>query len=164
MTEKRKKLLIIDDDALVRRSIAVYLTDSGFEVYEAGEANKLCEAIQQYSPDLVITGASDVSVVENKLSPAGILFVVSSRSRSQDSFDKDLRLLSKILEKEDRAEEFFSWRQYYLDQLKEKINKIEPKDKIKVYCESNIQARSAATNASGAHWAIIAAGGENMRS
>lgn len=55
MTEKRKKLLIIDDDTLVRRSIAVYLTDSGFEVYEAGEANKLSEAIKKYSPDLVIT-------------------------------------------------------------------------------------------------------------
>jgi len=120
------------------------------------------EKVIEICPDLVITGASDVSVVENKLSPAGILFVVSSRSRSQDSFDKDLRLLSKILEKEDRAEEFFSWRQYYLDQLKEKINKIEPKDKIKVYCESNNQARSAPTNASGAHWAIIAAGGENI--
>jgi phosphoserine phosphatase RsbU/P len=55
MTEKRKKLLIIDDDALVRRSIAVYLTDSGFDVHEAGEANKLCEIIQECAPDLVIT-------------------------------------------------------------------------------------------------------------
>ncbi len=55
MTEKRNKLLIIDDDALVRRSIAVYLTDSGFEVYEAGEANQLCDTIQKYDPDLVIT-------------------------------------------------------------------------------------------------------------
>ncbi len=55
MTEKRKKLLIIDDDALVRRSIAVYLTDSGFEVHEAGDANKLCAAIQECSPDLVLT-------------------------------------------------------------------------------------------------------------
>ena len=55
MTEKRKKLLIIDDDALVRRSIAVYLADSGFDVYEEGEANQLCEAIKKYDPDLVIT-------------------------------------------------------------------------------------------------------------
>lgn len=55
MTEKRKKLLIIDDDLLVRRSIAVYLTDSGFEVYEAGDASELCATISRYSPDLVIT-------------------------------------------------------------------------------------------------------------
>ena len=55
MTEKRKKLLIIDDDALVRRSIAVYLIDSGFDVSEVGEANQLCESIEKYTPDLVIT-------------------------------------------------------------------------------------------------------------
>jgi len=55
MAEKPKKLLIIDDDALVRRSIAVYLADSGFEVFEEGEANHLCDAIKKYTPDLVIT-------------------------------------------------------------------------------------------------------------
>src|SRR3954469_9558199 len=55
MTEKRKKLLIIDDDTLVRRSIAVYLIDSGFEVFEASEANQLVDAIKEYDPDLVIT-------------------------------------------------------------------------------------------------------------
>lgn len=55
MAEKRKKLLIIDDDALVRRSIAVYLADSGFDVFEEGEGNHLCDAIKKYAPDLVIT-------------------------------------------------------------------------------------------------------------
>lgn len=55
MTEIRHKLLIIDDDALVRRSIAVYLEDSGFEVFEASEANQLCSAIREHQPDLVIT-------------------------------------------------------------------------------------------------------------
>lgn len=55
MTEKRKKLLIIDDDVLVRRSIAVYLNDSGFDVYEKGDANQLCDTLTQYGPDLVIT-------------------------------------------------------------------------------------------------------------
>ena len=55
MTDKRKKLLIIDDDSLVRRSIAAYLMDSGFNVYEASEANQLCKAIEEFNPDLVIT-------------------------------------------------------------------------------------------------------------
>jgi len=55
MTEKHKKLLIIDDDSLVRRSIAAYLADSGFQVYEASEANQLCNAIKEFNPDLVIT-------------------------------------------------------------------------------------------------------------
>lgn len=55
MVEHRLKVLIIDDDALVRRSLAVYLIDSGFDVSEAGEANELCKAIENYQPDLVIT-------------------------------------------------------------------------------------------------------------
>ena len=55
MTENHAKLLIIDDDALVRRSLAVYLKDSGFEVYEAADANHLCDAIKEYNPALVIT-------------------------------------------------------------------------------------------------------------
>lgn len=55
MTEKRKKLLIIDDDPLVRRSIVAYLTDSGFDVQEASDANMLCDVILQYGPDLVLT-------------------------------------------------------------------------------------------------------------
>jgi phosphoserine phosphatase RsbU/P len=55
MAENLKKLLIIDDDALVRRSIAVYLADSGFKVFEEGDANNLCESIRIYEPDLVLT-------------------------------------------------------------------------------------------------------------
>ena len=38
MTENRRTLLIIDDDTLVRRSIAVYLEDSGYHVAEAADA------------------------------------------------------------------------------------------------------------------------------
>lgn len=55
MAENPKTLLIIDDDTLVRRSIAVYLADSGFKVFEEGDANNLCGSIKKYSPDLVLT-------------------------------------------------------------------------------------------------------------
>ena len=55
MAENLKKLLIIDDDTLVRRSIAVYLTDSGFQVFEEGDANHLCKSLSTYTPDLVLT-------------------------------------------------------------------------------------------------------------
>ena len=55
MTGIRRKLLIIDDDILVCRSIAVYLEDSGFDVFEAADATQLNGAIQQFQPELVIT-------------------------------------------------------------------------------------------------------------
>ncbi len=51
-----RKLLIIDDDLLVRHSIVTYLQDSGYQVLSAGEAKtalSLLEAGER--PDLVIT-------------------------------------------------------------------------------------------------------------
>ena len=69
MTEERRKLLIIDDDTLVRRSVAVYLDDSGFEVFEAVDATQLSSAIEDAQPDLVITdlrmpGADGLQVLQ----------------------------------------------------------------------------------------------------
>ncbi|HWV15189.1 MAG TPA: SpoIIE family protein phosphatase [Cellvibrio sp.] len=69
MTDKRRKLLIIDDDALVRRSVAVYLDDSGFDVVEAADATQLASAIQDSQPELVITdlrmpGADGLQVLQ----------------------------------------------------------------------------------------------------
>lgn len=69
MTEKRRKLLIIDDDTLVRRSLAVYLDDSGFEVFEAVDATQLNAAIEEAQPDLIITdlrmpGADGLQVLQ----------------------------------------------------------------------------------------------------
>lgn len=70
MTEKRRKLLIIDDDTLVRRSVAVYLDDSGFEVCEAADATQLASAIQEFEPEIVITdlrmpGADGLQVLQH---------------------------------------------------------------------------------------------------
>lgn len=55
MTVIRRKVLIIDDDVLVRRSVAVYLEDSGFEVHQAVDATQLSHAIEVFQPELVIT-------------------------------------------------------------------------------------------------------------
>lgn len=55
MIEGSRKLLIIDDDTIVRQSVVAYLEDSGFEVYEVGDGPSGLEAFRQYSPDLVLT-------------------------------------------------------------------------------------------------------------
>lgn len=55
MTGIRRKLLIIDDDILVCRSIAVYLIDSGFDVFEATDATQLTSLLEKFQPELVIT-------------------------------------------------------------------------------------------------------------
>lgn len=55
MTDRSRKLLIIDDDTLVRQSIVTYLEDSGFEVVQVADGNSGLNAIQNNTPDLVIT-------------------------------------------------------------------------------------------------------------
>ncbi|MGB3611932.1 MAG: response regulator, partial [Cellvibrio sp.] len=55
MTDRSRKLLIIDDDTLVRQSIATYLEDSGFEVTQVSDGNSGIRAIDESLPDLVIT-------------------------------------------------------------------------------------------------------------
>lgn len=58
MTPASRKLLIIDDDALVRQSIMTYLTDSGFSVCSASDASAaLVLLANSYHslPDLIIT-------------------------------------------------------------------------------------------------------------
>lgn len=55
MTDRSRKLLIIDDDTLVRQSIATYLQDSGFDVYEATSGADGLKSVQENNPELVIT-------------------------------------------------------------------------------------------------------------
>lgn len=50
-----RKLLIIDDDVPVRRSIVTYLQDSGFSLSDTGDAAAALALLEQQLPDLVIT-------------------------------------------------------------------------------------------------------------
>ncbi len=57
MTSASRKLLIIDDDALVRQSIVTYLTDSGFNVSAAADAPSALDILSsvEVPPDLIPT-------------------------------------------------------------------------------------------------------------
>lgn len=50
-----RKLLIIDDDSIVRQSVVAYLEDSGFEVLEADQGEQGLALFYQQSPDAVLT-------------------------------------------------------------------------------------------------------------
>jgi len=54
MHNSSAKLLIIDDDEVVRASLAAYLEDSGFQVLQAGNALQGLEVFEAEDPDLVI--------------------------------------------------------------------------------------------------------------
>jgi len=65
MTPASRKLLIIDDDALVRQSLVTYLTDSGFAVQFATDANSALNILQSSpsKPDLIVTDLRMVAVI-----------------------------------------------------------------------------------------------------
>lgn len=49
------RILIVEDEPLLRLSITAYLEDSGFECLEAGDGIEGLEAFHQGHPDLVLT-------------------------------------------------------------------------------------------------------------
>lgn len=48
-------ILLVDDDQMVRRSVAAYLDDCGYQVVQAGDGLEALELIDQVNPLLVIT-------------------------------------------------------------------------------------------------------------
>jgi serine phosphatase RsbU (regulator of sigma subunit) len=48
------KLLIVDDDDIVRCTLVAYLEDSGFDIIEAADGGKALQLYQQEEPDVVI--------------------------------------------------------------------------------------------------------------
>jgi sigma-B regulation protein RsbU (phosphoserine phosphatase) len=54
MHKPSAKLLIIDDDEVVRASLAAYLEDSGFQVLQAGNGLQGLEVFEREQPDLII--------------------------------------------------------------------------------------------------------------
>ncbi len=55
MTKPIRKLLIIDDDNLVRQSLVAYLEDSGYDIYEATDGIRGLELFDTVKPDLVLS-------------------------------------------------------------------------------------------------------------
>lgn len=55
MPPGNRKLLIIDDDTIVRQSLAAYLEDSGFDILEADQGVAGLKLFQEHAPDVVLT-------------------------------------------------------------------------------------------------------------
>lgn len=48
------RILIVDDDSVLRQSLVTYLDDSGYETLEAGDGLQGLEALREQRPDLVL--------------------------------------------------------------------------------------------------------------
>jgi DNA-binding response OmpR family regulator len=51
---KKKKILIIDDDPDITDSVKVILTANGFEAITAGNSKEGVDAVSKYKPDMVL--------------------------------------------------------------------------------------------------------------
>jgi iron complex transport system substrate-binding protein len=119
------------------------------------------ESVIENQPDIYILGSNKtLDDVENKLNPIGTTVIVMDLS-SLDAFKDSFRTLAKLMEEEDRAEEFLSWWESYLNDIKEKTDKIEPKRKV--YNDyANELPWSTGARTSGIDDAITLAGGFNI--
>lgn len=83
-TEIGAKVLIIEDEFILRQSMLVYLEDNGFVVLESSDGKPGLELFQQHKPDLVITdlrmpevSGLDVLAKITKESPETPVLVIS---------------------------------------------------------------------------------------
>lgn len=84
-------MLIIDDEKLVRESIAVYLEDSGYDVVEAEDGKQGIEHFCEFNPDLVLCDLRmpqldglEVLKKLSELSPDTPIIIVSGAGQIQD--------------------------------------------------------------------------------
>jgi sigma-B regulation protein RsbU (phosphoserine phosphatase) len=163
MTTASRKLLIIDDDALVRQSIVTYLTDSGFCVCSAADATAALELLatsENPLPDLIITdlrmpngdGLQLLQTLNERhpalpvivISGAGVMndVVTALRLGARDYLIKplvDLEVLvhsiNKVLDRQDLEEE----NQRYRTQLEEANREL--KENLRVLERDQIAGR-----------------------
>ena len=118
------------------------------------------EKVIESKPDIVLAYRCKPEV-EEKLKLADIPIFVLKFSET-DKFDKEFRILADLLEKEDRADEFISWRNDYLYQITTQTKAIDPK--IKVFIATGNGPWGSSTNGSNSHDTVTAAGGYNIAS
>jgi DNA-binding NtrC family response regulator len=54
MSDRRQRILIVDDEESIRRSLRAYLEDEGFEVVDVGKAEEGLDALARDAPDAAI--------------------------------------------------------------------------------------------------------------
>ena len=117
------------------------------------------EKVIELEPDIVISGKSKVEATSEILKPAGIA-VFSVDFVDIEKFDPELLILARLLGKDEKAEEFISWRQNHFDLINEGTEGIEPK--VRVYGEWAHLEWATGGKTSGVHSVITTAGGYNI--
>lgn len=90
------------------------------------------EKVIENRPDLYIIGGNrTLSDIEQKLKPAGSTIVVLSFSE-MEKFEREFRALARLLEEDEKVEEYLGWREGYLKMIQEKTEDISQKPRVYV--------------------------------
>ncbi len=81
-----KKILIAEDDVLIRKSISYFLTDKGFDICQVDNGNQAVEEIKKCNFDLIITdlnmpsigGMELINIMRNNLQNSTPIIVLTS--------------------------------------------------------------------------------------
>ncbi len=128
--------------------------------FPAGKVLNDIVSHQDWLPTLL--AAAGEPDIKEKLEPVNIT-VIALKFAETGKFDQEFRTLAKLMEKPEKAEEFISWRDNYLNQIKEKTGKID--QKIRVFLGSGgsqSELWSSRTIGSGMHDAVTMGGGHNI--
>ena len=63
--EKKKKILIIDDEAVNRAILEDYLSSFGYEIYMASNGSEGVDMLEKTAPDLVLLDANPLDNISN---------------------------------------------------------------------------------------------------
>jgi two-component system response regulator AtoC len=133
--QKKSKVLIVDDEAIMRDSLRDWLTDAGYDVLTAENSNQALEIIRQDKPavaviDLVLPGADGLELLKRakQISPNIQVIMITAYSSvntaiaaikegAYDYIEKPFSpgkvelLISKLMERQALLEENISLRQ-----------------------------------------------------
>ncbi len=94
MTKGKVRILCIDDEEMIRQTMGDYLTDSGFEIIEAGNGREGLEIFQRENPDLILVDLRmpeidglDVLAAVTEKSPETPIIVVSGTGVLEDAIE-----------------------------------------------------------------------------
>lgn len=154
----QNKIVAVADYAKKREDLKLFLKD----VPDVGGSSKpSIEKILELKPDLVLAYAIySFPELEKVLNEMGIPLVQMDFYKTEN-YDREVRALGKMLNKEKRAEELIDFEKRYLDLITSRVKDIKPEERIRVYLESYKEYQTVSQGDEN-HNAIVACGGINI--
>ena len=136
-------------------------------VVGGGPTDPNYEVIAELHPQVVLTygifQSQTIPDLEEKLNPLGIA-VVGLDFLKPEIMNGEFERLGYILDKEEEAQELIEFYNKYANMISERVEEIEPEDRVEVYIEASTSGESYYTGSKVSGWGqlVTLAGGKNL--